>query len=1018
MSAVHHSGALPREPDPDHQEPLGVATAAIDVDDTPVFGRKPEFGRIVARLLAARDQRTGMVALSGEAGIGKTLLMRKVSERAHHERFLVLWERMLEGDWQPSYHAWAEILRQAMIDLNWPMASDDPPEWAQTLLPILPRLSHIYPHLAPVANLSVQEERFRLPDAIVRCLYDLGQRRPLLIVLDDIQWSDPGSLRVLLHLGRSTHPAALMVLIAYRDDYVESKGSLSGILNQIRREARFEEIVLHGLSEDEIEQVMQSVGAESISSQVVKLVSEATQGNALFVHEIARHLIEEHGFKAPASAPGSPEVSELSIPESLRQVVDHRLGRLSATAQRMLRLAAVCTDGFDFPMLRALTSLDEEELLDVIDEALAARLIAPIGTGVERYDFQHSLVRRALYDGWSPSRRIRLHRALATSLEQVHHDARHLYAPALAVHYHISASVPGAEAGVPYALAAARDAARRSAPEQAATYLGMARDLATTLPVGQRAEIASALALAEANALWLDAALSSATDALQLLDEASASNGEKAVFLALIVTGLHDGGQARELWMPLLYRGLALVPPDDEVTWARLTLLIERFEPVSVGVINGSRWLGSDPRAISIARSGGDEELFARSLQPWDLWDREWTDHLSNLIATWQQPGAIIRALTVSGADWLYHHGEFRRAKAHFENLLVIAERYGSVPGQAEATVRLGIIHAVLGDLAQARGWERRASSLVERLGRGHRLHASLWWLRAMLCEIDGGDWNDVASFFVPYISDTNVGRRTIAFDDAALAALALAQSGHADQARVLLTPLIRILNRLEPTLWLLNGTVGYAASAVWALNASEYAGRLHQCAIGIIDAGHDDFPCSSNFHSLARMSALLGNTDEAHGWFEKARAHLDVSGQRPLRAIVDLDEATVLASGSYADRGDARTLAGVARIGFLDLGMTSWATRATALIDELERWMREAHAIPAGLTQRELEVVRLVARGYPDRQIGDDMFVSPRTVNAHVRNILAKTKLKNRTELSIWAVDQGLIRPDRGPRS
>lgn len=98
MSAVHHSGTLSSEPEPDHENPLRVAPAAIDVDDTPVIGRKSEFDRIVARLLAARDQRTGMVALSGEAGIGKTLLMRKVSERAHHERFLVLWERMLEGD--------------------------------------------------------------------------------------------------------------------------------------------------------------------------------------------------------------------------------------------------------------------------------------------------------------------------------------------------------------------------------------------------------------------------------------------------------------------------------------------------------------------------------------------------------------------------------------------------------------------------------------------------------------------------------------------------------------------------------------------------------------------------------------------------------------------------------------------------------------------------------------------------------------------------------------------------------
>lgn len=1017
MSAVHHSGALSREPEPDHEGRLGVPLPGIQIDDTPVIGRTQEFDRVVARLLAASGQRTGMVALTGEAGIGKTLLMRRVSERAHQEGFLVLWERMVEGDWQPPYHAWAEILHEAMTGLNWPRAGDTPPDWAQTLLPIAPRLGHIYPHLAPVANLSVQEERFRLPDAIVRCLYDLSQHRPLLIVLDDIQWSDPGSLRVLLHLGRSSRPAALMALIAYRDDYAHEPGPLTDVLRQIRREARFEEITLSGLSFGEIEAVMRSLGADPVPTELVTLVSEVTRGNPFFVQEMTRHLIEEHGLSALAGGAGSLVPDDLSIPESLRQVVDHRLQRLSAPAQRMLRLAAVCTDGFDFPVLLALTSLGEDELLDAIDEALAARLIVPAGTGAERYDFQHALVRRALYDGWSASRRIRLHRALATSLEQVHRDARHLYAPALAVHYHISASVPGAEAGVPYALAAARNARRRSAPEQAATYLRMARDLAVTLPVAERAEISSSLALAEAHALWLDAALATAHETMDLFAEAGAADGARAAFLAQAVAGLHDGGQAPELWMPLLYQGLALVPPEETVTWARLTLLIERFEPVTVGLINGSRWLGSDARAIGIARASGDEELFARSLQPWDLWDRAWTDQLSNLIATWHNPGAIIRALTVCGADWLYHHGEFRRAKAHFENLLLISERYGSVPGQAEATVRLGIIEAVLGDLAGARAWERRATALVERLGRGHRLHASLWWLRAILCELDTGDWNEIAGFLVPYVSDPKVGRRTIAFDDAALAALALAQSGQSGQARVLLTPLIRILDQLEPTLWLLNGTVGFAASAVWALGADELAGEVYQCALGIIEAGHDDFPASSNFLSVARMSVLLGRVDEARLWFEKARRHLDESGQRPLRAIVDLDEATVLARGSFADRDAALGLASLARDRFAGLGMTSWAGRAVALIEELERWMRETHAIPAGLTQRELEVLRLVAKGFSDRQIGDAMFVSPRTVNAHVRHILAKTQLKNRTELSIWAVEHSLVRADTGPR-
>ena len=166
------------------------------------------------------------------------------------------------------------------------------------------------------------------------------------------------------------------------------------------------------------------------------------------------------------------------------------------------------------------------------------------------------------------------------------------------------------------------------------------------------------------------------------------------------MTGLHDGGQAPELWMPLLYRGLALVPPGDDVTWARLTLLIERFEPVTVGVINGSRWLGSDPRATAIARDSGDEELFARSLQPWDLWDREWTSHLSNLIGTLHNPVAIIRADRQRGRlalpSWRVpaRPGKFPEP-ARRRRATGIDTRPGGSP------VRLGLIAAALGDLGR-----------------------------------------------------------------------------------------------------------------------------------------------------------------------------------------------------------------------------------------------------------------------------------------------------------------------------
>jgi DNA-binding CsgD family transcriptional regulator len=142
---------------------------------------------------------------------------------------------------------------------------------------------------------------------------------------------------------------------------------------------------------------------------------------------------------------------------------------------------------------------------------------------------------------------------------------------------------------------------------------------------------------------------------------------------------------------------------------------------------------------------------------------------------------------------------------------------------------------------------------------------------------------------------------------------------------------------------------------------------------------------------------------------FARARATLEGSGQRPLRAIVDYDEGQALARPEVGEVGRAIPLLEVAREAFRSLGMDGWARRAQAALEALAVDAERA-IYPVGLSEREAEVLRLIARGHADRQIADELFISPRTVNAHVRNLLTKTERANRTELSIWAVEHGLV--------
>jgi DNA-binding CsgD family transcriptional regulator len=442
-----------------------------------------------------------------------------------------------------------------------------------------------------------------------------------------------------------------------------------------------------------------------------------------------------------------------------------------------------------------------------------------------------------------------------------------------------------------------------------------------------------------------------------------------------------------------------------------LTLLLERFEPVAAGRIHASRWLGSDPRAVALARECGDEDDYARTLQPFDGWSREWTSDLLHRVQTWQRPTAIVRALIIAGADWLYHRGDFQQAVEQFQELQAVSERHGSILGQAEAHVRLAIAQVALGRFAAAHDSEARGRDLVFRLGPGHRLHASAAWITALLAEYLGGDWAAISDYWTRVVGDPRLGERTIGLDDAALAALAQVRAGNETEARRILAVLTPVVAEMEPSLWLLNGAADFGGAAVWALGATELAPVYRTAARALIDVDHGDFPGGSHELTVARMAALLGNHAEAETYFARARLRLEASGQRPLRAVVDLDEALALAKAGRGDPLRREHLLTSALSVFRELGMEPWIGQAEAALHQAVRQEhRRAETRPGGLTDREIEVVRLVARGHSDRQISDELYVSPRTVNAHIRNILGKTDCGNRTELSVWALEHGVF--------
>jgi len=1029
MSALVVDAARPApRPIPHPPAPAGRGSAT---DEPPFVGRARELGGLLGQLGAALTGDGGVALLVGEPGIGKTRTLQRLAGVAQARGARVLWGRGFDGEWAPPFGPWVDALGRWAAGVDPRRLREDlgSPAAAAALGGLVPAIRAALPDLPPPAPLAVGEERARVHDAVAALLLTLARRQPLLLVLDDLHWADPASLALLRHAGRGVAAAPILFAASYRREEVDHRHPLAEALAGLRREADAHAYCLAGLSPEETSALLARLAGEAVAPALAAAIHASTGGNPFFARELFRHLAEEDCLTTGPAADGLVLRDGVTlgavVPEGVRQVVGRRLARLGEATNRMLGHAAIATGGFDFRVLQALTGLEEAELLDALDEALASGLVRTVDERRETYDFVHAIVRHTLAAEWSPSRKVRLHRRLAEALERVHAGHVAAYAAELAVQYHASAALPGAGRGVAPALAAA-DAARAATDrEGAARFLRIAHDLAGDLDPTTRAGILAKLALAEADALLLDEARRTVEAATTAMARAAAPPEAVAGFLGSVAAALEEGGAPVAAWQPLVERGLALLGDRRDQTWARLTLTLKPFAPLAEGPIRAARWLGSDPTAVAIARAGGEEE-FARTVQPFD--DRKPSESRALLARArgWQRPEATIRVLTMVGADWLYHHGDLQEAIVVFEELLAVAGRHGSLAARAEALIRLALARATLGQHETARRLVAEAEAILARLGPGHHLRPSAAWVEALLADHlvdDPAAWAGIARFWQGYVENPAAADNALVVDDAALAAYAFARAAQPGEASRLLAALAPLLHRLRPNDWLVNGAVAFAAAAVWWLATAapttdgshpvpECAPAFRALARSLVTADRGDYPGASNDLALARMAVLVGDRAEAGERFARARLAAAATGRRPLRAIVDYDEALALLrwGGPTADRRPAALLA-AAEDAFRALGMDAWAARAAGLARTAARPApRPQPALPAGLTEREVDVLRLIARGHSDRTIGDRLFLSPRTVNAHVRNMLRKTDRANRTELSIWAVEQGIV--------
>jgi DNA-binding CsgD family transcriptional regulator len=349
--------------------------------------------------------------------------------------------------------------------------------------------------------------------------------------------------------------------------------------------------------------------------------------------------------------------------------------------------------------------------------------------------------------------------------------------------------------------------------------------------------------------------------------------------------------------------------------------------------------------------------------------------------------------------------------------LLTTSRHYGSIPGQAEALLQLTACQLVLGEVALAQHTAQRVREMVARLGSMHRLRVIIEvGLATGFAYYLDGDWPALATAATQLVASPEAAQSPLGLFVAANAANNHSRAGNLTEARRILSALLAVLPAMPPTMYVHNGTVNIAATSVWELGAVEYAATCRQLALDLIAAGIGGHFMGSHELTVARMAALLGDMAEASTFFARARTELEASGRRPLRAIVDYDEALALLRIHSTDHARISLLLETALEQFRTLGMEGWLKRVLEQQEQLALRRRptssEQRVYPDGLTAREVEVLRLLAEGQTNKEIAATLVVSVPTVQRHIANIYGKIGARGRADATAYTIIRGLASP------
>ncbi|GGX34120.1 LuxR family transcriptional regulator [Streptomyces lomondensis] len=937
--------------------------------------------------------------VAGDAGVGKTRVLDEVGKRAAEGGMTVVTGHCVDlGDVGLPYLPFTEILGV--------LAADERFAGALAAHPVVERLLG-----AGTDAVRDVDGRLRLFEGMAGLLADVAEVAPLLLVLEDLHWADQSSRDLLRFLlGRGVLRHRLAVFASYRADDLHRRHPLRPLLAELVRLPAVERLELRPLADPDVDRLVRALEQRPLPDATVRRIVERAEGNAFYAEELLAATDTESG----------------GVPSGLADVLLIRFEQLSDTAQQVLRTAAVAGRRVEHDLLREAVGLPEEELESALREAVGRQLL--VAGDDDTYSFRHALAREAVYADLLPGERARLHGSFARLLAG--RGRRAESAAERAHHYRESHDLAEALAA---SLEAADHAQRVGAPAEEQRHLEAALDLwpavaAEARPAGggvDRVTLTLRASAAAAHAGELHRAVSLTRSALAELGQDADS--ELAARVRYTLAGNLLSVDSLTAAFAYSSEALAMIPEDPPSrtwVWAAATHVM------------AARYVGENETALRVARRALD---VAEALRV--------TDAQADLL------------ISLAGFD-----GGGRRSPEGRQRLLKareLASRSGNAPVELRAVFNLAMGCYENGDLAECLPW------LTEGLDRARRAGLlsspyplEMRYLRLLVLHALGR-WDECVraaaadAEVLPAAGGYTVG-------PALYVALARGDLAAADRARALLEGPFDWMATLVAGIVLTEAAVlrgdpedavRWMRSTVTAL--TDEAGtrpdvtvRLAALALSAVaDAAVElrrtgDEPgarrwadTATELVELARDIACHGEDGtpqgpEGHAWLARAEAECVRAVSGP-DAAAWAEAVSAFGYGDVHERARCRlryTEALVAAGRREEAAAEARAVRETAerlgavplreQVDALVRRGRLSDTPDGGdragvLTAREQDVLRLLALGRSNRQIGEELFISGKTASVHVSNILAKLGASSRGEAVAIAYREGLITPE-----